>query len=328
MNAQGVRVAIVGAGLMGRWHAHYVARAGGEVAAVVDPNSIALDAFGRVHPESRRFSDLDECLDEIRPLIVHVCTPPGDHAISAAAALDSGAHVLVEKPLAPTAAETERLLAAASGRQLLLAAVHQFPFQAGFRRLQGHRARLGSLVDVSFVTCSAGAAARRSADRRALLFDILVHPFSLFRALHGVAVDRVSWQTGLQSEDDLQLSAVSNGVSLRLWVSLRGRPTRNELTVTGDRATGYVDLFHGYSLIEAGAPSRRTKLLQPFTSSGGRIAVAGSNLIARAVRREYAYPGLAELIQAFHRAAISGEPAPVSPSEIREIAVAVERLRA
>jgi predicted dehydrogenase len=322
-----VRVAIVGAGLMGRWHAHYALRAGAEIVAVVDPDPAALERFGGAHRESRRFSDLDSCITETRPAVVHVCSPPGAHVEVTEAALAAGAHVLVEKPLAPTAADTERLLEAAATRELLLAPVHQFPFQAGVRRLLARRDRLGEVVDVSFVTCSAGGTDREPEERRALLLDILPHPFSLFRALLGVAVDRVSWQTTLLTEDELALTAERDGVSFRARISLRGRPTRNELTVIGNRATAYVDLFHGYSVVEAGEPSRRTKLLQPFTTGGRRFAAAGSNLAARTARREYAYPGLGELIAAFHAAAGAGVAAPVSPAETREIAVAVDRLR-
>ncbi|MDQ4030435.1 MAG: Gfo/Idh/MocA family oxidoreductase [Actinomycetota bacterium] len=323
-----MRVAIVGAGLMGRWHAHYAARAGADVVALVDPDPTALETLGRLYPRSLRFSRLDSCLAEARPAVVHVCTPPGDHVPSTEAALAAGAHVLVEKPLAPNAAATDRLLEAASERELLLAAVHQFPFQPGFRRLLARRASLGDLVDVSFVTCSAGGTRRLPAERRTLLFEILVHPLSLFRALLGVGVEGIRWQTTLLTDDELALAGASDGVSLRARISLRGRPTRNELSVIGDRATAHVDLFHGFSVVEAGAPSRRTKVLQPFTSGGGRIAAAGSNLVARAARRAYAYPGLAELIAAFHAAAGDGAPAPVSPAELRDIAAAVDRLRA
>jgi predicted dehydrogenase len=45
--------------------------------------------------------------------VVHICTPNDLHAPLAAAALAAGKHVVCEKPLATTAAEAERVLAAA-----------------------------------------------------------------------------------------------------------------------------------------------------------------------------------------------------------------------
>ena len=52
----------------------------------------------------------------------------------------------MEKPLAPDAALTETLLAAAADRGRLLVPVHQFLFQRGVQRLLSARGELGALV--------------------------------------------------------------------------------------------------------------------------------------------------------------------------------------
>jgi predicted dehydrogenase len=60
-----------------------------------------------------RFADHRQLLDAVRPDVVHVCTPHHQHTQVAIDCLDAGVAVLVEKPLAHTAVEADRLIAAA-----------------------------------------------------------------------------------------------------------------------------------------------------------------------------------------------------------------------
>jgi UDP-N-acetyl-2-amino-2-deoxyglucuronate dehydrogenase len=58
------------------------------------------------------FTDHHELLATVRPQVVHICTPHNEHVPVAIDSLDDGVAVLVEKPVAHTVAEAERLLAA------------------------------------------------------------------------------------------------------------------------------------------------------------------------------------------------------------------------
>jgi UDP-N-acetyl-2-amino-2-deoxyglucuronate dehydrogenase len=60
-----------------------------------------------------RFTDHRQLLEAVRPDVVHVCTPHDQHNPVAIDCLDAGVAVLVEKPVAHTVAEAERLIAAA-----------------------------------------------------------------------------------------------------------------------------------------------------------------------------------------------------------------------
>jgi UDP-N-acetyl-2-amino-2-deoxyglucuronate dehydrogenase len=59
------------------------------------------------------FTGHRELLDAVRPEVVHVCTPHHQHTQVAIDCLDAGAAVLVEKPVAHTVAEADRLITAA-----------------------------------------------------------------------------------------------------------------------------------------------------------------------------------------------------------------------
>ena len=59
---------------------------------------------------------MEELLASVRPDVVHVCPPPSAQVDAARAALDAGAHVDVEKPVALRTADARSLLDAAVAR--------------------------------------------------------------------------------------------------------------------------------------------------------------------------------------------------------------------
>lgn len=321
-----LRAAIVGAGLMGRWHAHAARKVGAEVVAVVDPRSAAARALHRRFSRARVFTDLDDCLASCPADVVHVCTPAESHVELAELALRAGKAVLVEKPLAPSAQDTERLLRLAKSKNLKLNPVHQFPFQRGFQHVQRGTKDCGDLVRVSFHLCSAGGTGRSDADCRALLLEILPHPLSVFCSLFGNGFAKVSWTILRFTAQDLEMNGIVNNTLLEVRLSLRGRPPRNELTVVGTRGTGRVDFFHGYSILERGGTARRSKLLLPFRSSLSLLTAAAANLTYRALRAEWAYPGLRTLIGRFYQSIHNDRAAPISDEEILLISRFIDRL--
>ena len=113
-----VKVAIAGAGLMGRWHAHAAERAGGRVVAVVDRDRGRAQRLASRHRGARAFKDAEASFDIAD--VVHICTPTQTHVALAGAALAARRPVLVEKPLAPTAADTQELVRLAETHAVML----------------------------------------------------------------------------------------------------------------------------------------------------------------------------------------------------------------
>ena len=316
---------VVGAGVMGRWHAHALRRLGVGVAAVVDPRRGAAEALAS-RCGAAPFASLEECL-AARPIrVAHVCTPEETHGDIVRAAIGAGCHVLVEKPLAAAAAETASLLDLADERGVLLSPVHQFPFQDGFRRAVERLPRLGELVRVSYTTCSAGLPGLDDRGRKLLLTGILPHPVSLLRRV-APAFDVGGLEILAADADEVVLAGRAGGMQVDVFVSLRGRPTRNELELFGTAGSAYVDLFGGYAAFESGRVSRLHKLDRPFRTGGGRSLAAAANLGRRALRAETAYPGLRELVAAFHAAARDGGGAPVDREEALAAAALVDAAR-
>ena len=67
------------------------------------------------------FDAYDAALRQSRADVVYVSLPNSDHAVWAQAALESGRHVIVDKPLCVSLAETRQLVACARRRKRLLA---------------------------------------------------------------------------------------------------------------------------------------------------------------------------------------------------------------
>lgn len=145
-----VRTALVGYGLGGSlFHAPFIAADPRfDLVAVVtaDPGRRAA-AAGR-HPGVRlldRFSDVLDIAGEID--LVVVSTPNASHLPLVEAALAAGAHVVVDKPVAPTAGEVGRLIAAAAAAGRMLVPFHNRRWDGDYRTVRSLLAdgRLGRL---------------------------------------------------------------------------------------------------------------------------------------------------------------------------------------
>ena len=85
---------------------------GAEVVAVSGRNRARAEAFADAHGIPAAYGSAGEMLAAGGLDAVYVCTPHPAHADAAVACLEAGVGVLVEKPLAPTQAQVQRILAA------------------------------------------------------------------------------------------------------------------------------------------------------------------------------------------------------------------------
>ena len=105
-------VLVVGLGNMGMSHALAYTRIDGfEVVGVCDRRSER--ALPPALAGVKRFTDYGEALAVLKPDVVSINTWADTHADYAIRAMEAGAHVFVEKPLAPTVADAERVVAVA-----------------------------------------------------------------------------------------------------------------------------------------------------------------------------------------------------------------------
>lgn len=112
---QKLRVMVAGLGQMGRSHAMaYHTHPGFEIVGLVNRSTPTLPAELAGYPLR---TDYAAALAEFKPDVVSIATHTNTHADYAVAAMEAGAHVFVEKPLAATAEDAERVVAAAKANK-------------------------------------------------------------------------------------------------------------------------------------------------------------------------------------------------------------------
>ena len=117
------RVLVVGLGTMGTSHARaYQAIDGFELVGLCTRNAAGRRDLDRDFPGVPRTDDLGEALAALKPDAVAIAAYTEHHAPMALKALEAGAHVFCEKPLADTLAAAEAVVAAAetAGKALLV----------------------------------------------------------------------------------------------------------------------------------------------------------------------------------------------------------------
>lgn len=320
-----MRVAIAGAGLMGKWHAYYARRCGASVCGIIDPKLPAAEVRRRF-PGASAFEKLELLLNEFQPAVLHICSPAGTHEDLIEQALEARVHVLVEKPLAATVTATERLVEKAAVHGVLLNPVHQYVFQEGFLRGALALSDIGKPMHFEAVVCSAGGAERQDDELDALIADILPHPLSALDRLFPGILGEIKWTVIQSMAGEWYAMGESHSLLISIRVSLHGRPTESSLRLIGTRGTIHVDFFHGFAFAEAGTVSRSRKIAHPFSLGTLMLWSAGGNLLSRVIHREPAYPGLRRLIQEFYRAAGGHSEPPLPVGHVIDVARVRDRL--
>lgn len=130
-----MRAAIIGFGNIAREHLKgYEAAEGARLLAVADASSERVASLSGSEIET--FTEVSAMLLKARPDVVSICTPPATHAALAEKALEAGAHVLCEKPLAHTSGDARRMIAAAKNANRMLGVAFCHRFVPAIRRLR------------------------------------------------------------------------------------------------------------------------------------------------------------------------------------------------
>jgi predicted dehydrogenase len=315
-----LRVGIVGASLMGQWHAHAARQAGGHIVAIADRNFDAAKRLAVTCGGVEAFPDITELLNRVSCDLIHICTPIGTHEQIAGIAIEAGKHVLIEKPATPDAAGTQRLIQLAARRAVLICPVHQFVFQQGVLKARRLLDRIGSVLHMEATFCTAGGVGRQDNELDSIVAEILPHPLSLAQAFLPDGVVPDSWLQLRPQAGEFRAMTEMGGVMVSMMISLHARPTQCTLKIFGTEGTIHLDLFHGYAFIELGAVSKERKILRPFDLAARRFVAASINLGKRALSREPAYPGLAKLVSEFYEAVRTGQRSPISAEVMLNVA--------
>jgi UDP-N-acetyl-2-amino-2-deoxyglucuronate dehydrogenase len=158
-------LAILGCGRIARRHARAARRLRGRVAlAFASRDAARAAAYAREFGAVAAFGTYQEAVRDSRVTGVVICTPHDRHLPDALLALEHGRHVLIEKPIARTLDEADRMIdaARAAGRTLMVA--ENFRYMPAYRRVRAfiEQGALGDLRELHV----AARGFRRHADWR------------------------------------------------------------------------------------------------------------------------------------------------------------------
>jgi predicted dehydrogenase len=337
-----MKAALIGAGHIARQHLACLRELPGvEVVGVCDLSRAMAESAAERFGVARWYTDSRALLDDARPDVVHVTTPPTSHYPLAMAALDAGAHVILEKPATVTFGQLQELVDHARGKGRALVEDYNYLYNGATRKILGliESGEFGEVTHVEVFICldilgEGSAFADPNAPHPCLsmrggaIADFLTHLACLSHAFIGPhSKVSTSWSKrspGPLPSDEMRALVVAERGTAMLAFSAQTQPDAFWLRVYGTKMQATADLF------ETRLSIRRVrsgpKPLRPLFNSLDE---------ARAVRRSAygtlrrkldggpgSYEGLWALLAGTYRALGSGDSPPITPDQI----VAVNRL--
>jgi predicted dehydrogenase len=173
-----IRCALVGFGYWGpNLLRNFAEVADAEVKVVCDPRPDLARRVGRRYPSVEFERDFDAVLARADIDAIVIATPPQLHATMGMKALDSGRHVWIEKPLATSVRDAERLADRAAARGLTLFVDHTLVYTAAVRKMRDLVAagELGHVLYYDSVRVNLGLVQSDVS----VLWDLAVHDLSI-----------------------------------------------------------------------------------------------------------------------------------------------------
>ncbi|MFA9479098.1 Gfo/Idh/MocA family protein [Phycisphaerales bacterium AB-hyl4] len=334
-----MKAALIGAGticeqhLLGLNRLHDV-----QPVAVCDLSPVmARDTAERFNVQ-HAFTNHRDMLNRTMPDVVHVLTPPASHAAIVRDAIDAGAHVIVEKPVAPTYDVFRELYDHARRHDRCLVEDHNYRFNEPVRRLVAliDEGQLGHVREVELrLTLAIRSPDHRYADRNlphashqlpaGILHEFLTHLCYLLVHLLRVEPDAVRfdhvkaiWSNRGRDApfryDDLDAIVSLGQAHGRIRFTCHTAPDAFALTVHGTQGFAEADLFNPYvRLVRPRAGGRHLSPVVNAVAGGWSLLHAGPrHLAGKVLGRWSAYEGLHRFIEQTYHALALGNAPPVT----------------
>lgn len=306
-SAADLGIGIVGCGrAAGSLHLPALGRVrGAAVVALCDRDPVALRRLSAGCADANAYADFRALLDDPRVALVAVCVPAAEHAEIAVAALQAQKHVLVEKPLALTLEDCDRLVE--RGRRADSAGIRS---AVGFN-LRSHRllrqakaivqsGRLGEIELLRLLWTADWSGMPRApwhvvrGEGGGALLEIGAHQADLARWLLESEVEQIHAFSRSPVFDDQTAvleARMANGVLVSASVSQRS-VSHNVVELLGDRGSLRLSCYHADSLevsVTGGRSNGAWRRLRPLAvKAAGLPAVIGAARRGGDFRMSYA----------------------------------------
>lgn len=151
MNFSNIGAAVVGTGFIGTVHTQALRRLGVQVRGVLGSSAARGAARAAEMGVPKTYADLDDLLADASVDVVHVTSPNHAHYAQVLAILRAGKHVICEKPLAMTSAESAEMVEVARASGKVAAVCYNIRFYPLNQQAHGMVAA-GNLGDIRFIS--------------------------------------------------------------------------------------------------------------------------------------------------------------------------------
>ncbi len=240
-----LRIAVIGAGHLGRIHAKLLGQVDGvTLAGISDPFETARANVAKLYSVPT-FADYHDLIEHIDAAII--AAPTDAHADIAGDLIAAGKHVLVEKPLTIKADDANRLVAMAAKKRVTLQVGHVERFNPAFTAL-------GDLsVDVKYVEAVRASSFPGRCLDVGVVMDLMIHDLDLVLSMTDAAIRSVSasGMSVISDQDDIVETR------LEFECGLVANLKASRISPTPAR-TMQVFGVNGFAEIDFGAPSLST----------------------------------------------------------------------
>jgi predicted dehydrogenase/nucleoside-diphosphate-sugar epimerase len=338
-----VKVGLVGAGYVSTYHARALRSLPFvEIVGVADSDQSRAETLAAQFQIPKVYPSL-QAMAEAQPKVIHVLTPPATHAALALEAMEMGCHVFVEKPMAESTVDCDRMIQCARERGLVLSV--------------NHSARMDPIVLKALAMIQNGACGEvkavdffRSSDYQAYsggptippqfrngsypFQDLGVHGLYLLEAFLG-PIHRADTRYYASGSGDPNLvfdewrTQVETGKGTgQMYISWNVRPIQNELIVHGTKGVMHVDCYLQIVTLRKTYPAPKAiqRILGAGFNSLGMLTKVAINTIRFATKRLLPSPGIHVSVVKFHEALHKGELPPVPAEEGRRVIALLEEI--
>jgi predicted dehydrogenase len=344
-----LRAAIIGTGKISEEHLKFLAsHKGADLVGVCDLSpSLAKYAAKRFKAKAA-YTSSAQMLAEARPDVVHVLTPAHTHVALVTDALNAGAHVIVEKPVAPTNAQFQELWKLAQSKGRVIVEDHNYRFNEPILAIE-KLIRRGMLGDVREVDVRIALPIRKPGGRYAdeslphpshnlpagVIHEFITHLCYLTLRFMPYGFYRVAsaWSKhgdeSLFKYDDLDALVIGGPVHGRIRFTSHTAPDGFTVTVRGTRGWAETDLFQPH--LKVVVPRKGGKQLSPLVNqfaNGATLMGASLRGFTNKVMQKTAYEGLQTFLQRTYAALADGTEPPVTFDDMDRAGTLIDALLA
>ncbi len=233
-----LRAAVIGTGYLGRFHAQKYAQCPDcELVGVVEPREAARAAVS-AEVGAPGFASLDELIGHVDA--VSIVTPTPTHFEIARQCIESGIHVLVEKPITETVVQARQLVDAARSHGVVLQVGHLERFNPAIVAAEPW------LSGARFIECQRLAPFKERGTDVSVVLDLMIHDIDIVQTIVGSPIDTVdAVGTAVFSQDaDIANARLrfANGCVANVTASRVSLKTERKLRVFSNEAYLSIDL--------------------------------------------------------------------------------------